>query len=221
MTRFRSSQAQGLAFFPPQVYGDKDADGFYRGETCARLGLIPCNMVSEIQADDDEMMDQLLRQGFLPLNTPVEKTGNNTPAVPGLGQQAAAPGGRRPHRTKPRHPRAPEGSASPVPTSLGRSALCGAGGTACARGPGARTSAQTRTGQRRPAGWGLRAVRRTGKETAAFWFFAGNGHIPHILTLKSCPTRGWRCQVGPLAGGGGPEEGPAEPRPLLSCRDTV
>ncbi|XP_016001470.2 RIMS-binding protein 2 isoform X3 [Rousettus aegyptiacus] len=56
-----------------KVYGDKDADGFYRGETCARLGLIPCNMVSEIQADDDEMMDQLLRQGFLPLNTPVEK----------------------------------------------------------------------------------------------------------------------------------------------------
>ncbi|XP_019524490.1 PREDICTED: RIMS-binding protein 2 [Hipposideros armiger] len=56
-----------------KVYGDKDADGFYRGETCARLGLIPCNMVSEIQADDEEMIDQLLRQGFLPLNTPVEK----------------------------------------------------------------------------------------------------------------------------------------------------
>ncbi|XP_023364251.1 RIMS-binding protein 2 isoform X3 [Otolemur garnettii] len=56
-----------------KVYGDKDADGFYRGETCARTGLIPCNMVSEIQADDEEMMDQLLRQGFLPLNTPVEK----------------------------------------------------------------------------------------------------------------------------------------------------
>ncbi|CAO2629755.1 RIMS-binding protein 2 [Lemmus lemmus] len=56
-----------------KVYGDKDADGFYRGETCARLGLIPCNMVSEIHADDEEMMDQLLRQGFLPLNTPVEK----------------------------------------------------------------------------------------------------------------------------------------------------
>uniref|UniRef100_A0A5F8GPY0 RIMS-binding protein 2 n=1 Tax=Monodelphis domestica TaxID=13616 RepID=A0A5F8GPY0_MONDO len=59
-----------------KVYGDKDADGFYRGETCARLGLIPCNMVSEIQADDEEMMDQLLKQGFLPLNTPVEKIVN-------------------------------------------------------------------------------------------------------------------------------------------------
>lgn len=32
-------------------------------------------MVSEIQADDEEMMDQLLKQGFLPLNTPVEKIG--------------------------------------------------------------------------------------------------------------------------------------------------
>ncbi|KAJ6656615.1 hypothetical protein lerEdw1_003502 [Lerista edwardsae] len=56
-----------------KVYGDKDIDGFYRGETCARLGLIPCNMVSELQADNDEMMEQLLKQGFLPLNTPVEK----------------------------------------------------------------------------------------------------------------------------------------------------
>ncbi|XP_058512727.1 RIMS-binding protein 2 isoform X2 [Ochotona princeps] len=56
-----------------KVYGDKDADGFYRGETCARLGLIPCNMVSEIQADDEETMDQLLRQGFLPLSTPVQR----------------------------------------------------------------------------------------------------------------------------------------------------
>ncbi|XP_043385278.1 RIMS-binding protein 2 isoform X8 [Chelonia mydas] len=60
-----------------KVYGDKDADGFYRGETCTRLGLIPCNMVSEIQADDEEMMDQLLKQGFLPLNTPVEKIERN------------------------------------------------------------------------------------------------------------------------------------------------
>ncbi|XP_040842799.1 RIMS-binding protein 2 [Ochotona curzoniae] len=56
-----------------KVYGDKDADGFYRGETCARLGLIPCNMVSEIQADDEETMEQLLRQGFLPLSTPVQR----------------------------------------------------------------------------------------------------------------------------------------------------
>ncbi|XP_040203394.1 RIMS-binding protein 2 isoform X10 [Rana temporaria] len=59
-----------------KVYGDKDSDGFYRGESCGRSGYIPCNMVSEIQADDEEMMDQLVKQGFLPLNTPVEKIVN-------------------------------------------------------------------------------------------------------------------------------------------------
>ncbi|XP_048849206.1 RIMS-binding protein 2 isoform X2 [Brienomyrus brachyistius] len=59
-----------------KVYGDKDTDGFYRGEVNGRMGLIPCNMVSEIQTEDEEMMDQLVKQGFLPLNTPVEKIVN-------------------------------------------------------------------------------------------------------------------------------------------------
>ncbi|XP_053335041.1 RIMS-binding protein 2 isoform X1 [Clarias gariepinus] len=56
-----------------KVYGDKDNDGFYRGEIRGRSGLIPCNMVSEIQAEDEETMDQLMKQGFLPLNTPVDR----------------------------------------------------------------------------------------------------------------------------------------------------
>ncbi|XP_042618450.1 RIMS-binding protein 2-like isoform X2 [Cyprinus carpio] len=59
-----------------KVFGEKDTDGFYRAEICGRRGLIPCNMVSEIQTDDDEMVDQLLKQGFLPLNTPIEKIVN-------------------------------------------------------------------------------------------------------------------------------------------------
>nr|XP_055025144.1 RIMS-binding protein 2 isoform X19 [Misgurnus anguillicaudatus] len=59
-----------------KVFGEKDTDGFYRAEICGRRGLIPCNMVSEIQTDDDEMIDQLLKQGFLPLNTPIEKLVN-------------------------------------------------------------------------------------------------------------------------------------------------
>ncbi|KAM4745759.1 RIMS-binding protein 2 isoform 2-T2 [Anableps anableps] len=59
-----------------KVFGNKDTDGFYRAEIRGRVGLIPCNMVSEIQTEDDEMMDQLLKQGFLPLNTPVEKLVN-------------------------------------------------------------------------------------------------------------------------------------------------
>ncbi|XP_075903161.1 RIMS-binding protein 2 isoform X2 [Nelusetta ayraudi] len=59
-----------------KVFGNKDTDGFYRAEIRDRVGLIPCNMVSEIQTEDDDMMDQLLDQGFLPLNTPVEKLVN-------------------------------------------------------------------------------------------------------------------------------------------------
>ncbi|XP_072908075.1 RIMS-binding protein 2 isoform X7 [Hemitrygon akajei] len=60
-----------------QVHGSKDADGFYHGEIDGRVGLIPCNMVSEIQADSEEMVEQLVTQGFLSLNTPVEKIANS------------------------------------------------------------------------------------------------------------------------------------------------
>ncbi|XP_029371465.1 RIMS-binding protein 2 [Echeneis naucrates] len=60
-----------------RVYGDKDPDGFYRGEVRGRTGLIPCNMVSEIRAEDEETMDQLIKQGFLPLSTPVDRIEQN------------------------------------------------------------------------------------------------------------------------------------------------
>ncbi|XP_028312532.1 RIMS-binding protein 2 isoform X14 [Gouania willdenowi] len=59
-----------------KVFGNKDTDGFYRAQVRERVGLIPCNMVSEIQTEDEEMMGQLLKQGYLPLNTPVEKLVN-------------------------------------------------------------------------------------------------------------------------------------------------
>ncbi|KAL3858376.1 hypothetical protein ACJMK2_012967, partial [Sinanodonta woodiana] len=45
-----------------KVYGDKDADGFYRGESGGRLGYIPCNMVSEIRVEDPELQEQLLKE---------------------------------------------------------------------------------------------------------------------------------------------------------------
>ncbi|XP_075999451.1 RIMS-binding protein 2-like isoform X2 [Genypterus blacodes] len=60
-----------------RVYGDKDTDGFYRGEVRGRMGLIPCNMVSEIRAEDEETMDHLIKQGFLPLSTPVDRIEQN------------------------------------------------------------------------------------------------------------------------------------------------
>ncbi|XP_076434656.1 RIMS-binding protein 2-like [Babylonia areolata] len=45
-----------------KVYGDKDADGFFRGEADGREGYIPCNMVSEIHIDDPELVEQLLKE---------------------------------------------------------------------------------------------------------------------------------------------------------------
>ncbi|KAK6184454.1 hypothetical protein SNE40_006922 [Patella caerulea] len=45
-----------------KVYGDKDADGFYRGECNGQMGYIPCNMVSEIHIDDPELVDQLISE---------------------------------------------------------------------------------------------------------------------------------------------------------------
>ncbi|XP_051956159.1 peripheral-type benzodiazepine receptor-associated protein 1 [Xyrauchen texanus] len=56
-----------------KVYGDKDADGFYRGEAGGHHGYVPCNMVSEIQVDDEETRDQLLVQGFLSTEASMEK----------------------------------------------------------------------------------------------------------------------------------------------------
>lgn len=58
-----------------QVHGDKDPDGFYRGECGGRLGYVPCNMVSEIQVDDEETRQQLLQQGFLSTAGSMEKIG--------------------------------------------------------------------------------------------------------------------------------------------------
>ncbi|KAG8198597.1 hypothetical protein JTE90_026494 [Oedothorax gibbosus] len=36
-----------------KIYGDKDPDGFYRGESNGKMGLVPGNMVSEVQVDAD------------------------------------------------------------------------------------------------------------------------------------------------------------------------
>ncbi|TKS83617.1 RIMS-binding protein 2 [Collichthys lucidus] len=56
-----------------KVYGDKDPDGFYRGESGGRLGFVPCNMVSEIQVEDEETRQQLLQRGFLSTAASMEK----------------------------------------------------------------------------------------------------------------------------------------------------
>ncbi|XP_057676159.1 peripheral-type benzodiazepine receptor-associated protein 1 isoform X5 [Corythoichthys intestinalis] len=61
-----------------RVYGDKDSDGFYRGESGGRLGYVPCNMVSEIQVEDEETRQELLQQGFLTTPPSIEKIGTRT-----------------------------------------------------------------------------------------------------------------------------------------------
>uniref|UniRef100_A0A8C4WHP2 Peripheral-type benzodiazepine receptor-associated protein 1 n=1 Tax=Gopherus evgoodei TaxID=1825980 RepID=A0A8C4WHP2_9SAUR len=48
-----------------KVVGDKDADGFYRGEYAGRAGYIPYNMVSEVQLESSEMKQHLLKQGSI------------------------------------------------------------------------------------------------------------------------------------------------------------
>ncbi|XP_013782943.1 RIMS-binding protein 2-like [Limulus polyphemus] len=47
-----------------KIYGGKDPDGFYRGETNGRVGFVPCNMVSEVQLDDEEVAQHLLNENI-------------------------------------------------------------------------------------------------------------------------------------------------------------
>ncbi|XP_067393819.1 peripheral-type benzodiazepine receptor-associated protein 1 isoform X1 [Emydura macquarii macquarii] len=61
-----------------KVCGDKDADGFYRGECAGRAGYIPCNMVSEVQVESEELRLELLTQGDVRAAPPVESVGNGT-----------------------------------------------------------------------------------------------------------------------------------------------
>ena len=45
-----------------KVHGDKDADGFYWGEAGNKSGFVPCNMVSEVQVEDDRVAEELFRE---------------------------------------------------------------------------------------------------------------------------------------------------------------
>ncbi|XP_029883560.1 peripheral-type benzodiazepine receptor-associated protein 1 isoform X12 [Aquila chrysaetos chrysaetos] len=78
-----------------KVCGDKDGDGFYRGECAGREGYIPCNMVSEVQVENNEIKKQLLKQGFLPADTPMESIGNGTFSPPPRRQTVPPPKPRR------------------------------------------------------------------------------------------------------------------------------
>lgn len=43
-----------------KVYGERDSDGFYKGEINGRIGYVPCNLVSEVQLEDKDIPQHLL-----------------------------------------------------------------------------------------------------------------------------------------------------------------
>ncbi|XP_032802864.2 RIMS-binding protein 2-like isoform X5 [Petromyzon marinus] len=56
-----------------KVYGDKDGDGFYLGEAGGQRGFVPCNMVSELQVEEQAVLQEILRRGFLPPDAPLDQ----------------------------------------------------------------------------------------------------------------------------------------------------
>ncbi|XP_034462032.1 peripheral-type benzodiazepine receptor-associated protein 1 isoform X5 [Hippoglossus hippoglossus] len=120
-----------------KVYGDKDADGFYQGESAGRLGYVPCNMVSEIQVEDEETREQLLQQGFLSTAASMEKIGTRTHAQ--LPRRPVPP--PKPRRSKKVESAAlweesvDSSSQDPSQSAAAAAAVAAAGGSAA---PGAR-----------------------------------------------------------------------------------
>ncbi|XP_074869772.1 peripheral-type benzodiazepine receptor-associated protein 1 isoform X6 [Carettochelys insculpta] len=80
-----------------KVCGDKDADGFYRGECAGRAGYIPCNMVSEVEVESEEVKMELLKQGYILTASSAESVGNGAFALPPSRLTVPPP---KPRRTK-------------------------------------------------------------------------------------------------------------------------
>ena len=95
-TRTWPADTAGLFCF--QVFGDKDADGFYRGEAGGRWGHIPCNMVAEVAVDSPAGTQQLLRQGRLSPEALAE----------GSGMTCSCPSPTAPHPSADSTPPSPE-----------------------------------------------------------------------------------------------------------------
>uniref|UniRef100_A0A8C6DP94 TSPO associated protein 1 n=1 Tax=Moschus moschiferus TaxID=68415 RepID=A0A8C6DP94_MOSMO len=80
-----------------KVFGDKDADGFYRGEGGGRWGYIPCNMVAEVAVDSPAGTQQLLQRGYLSPEVLAEGSGN-VPFIYSTARTAGPP--PKPRRSK-------------------------------------------------------------------------------------------------------------------------
>uniref|UniRef100_A0A3P9BNP9 RIMS-binding protein 2 n=1 Tax=Maylandia zebra TaxID=106582 RepID=A0A3P9BNP9_9CICH len=78
MSPNHETAAEELPFVPGQIIkvtGDKDADGFYHGESGGLSGYVPSNMVAEIPVDDEYLKHLLMQQGFLPDVTSIPDSG--------------------------------------------------------------------------------------------------------------------------------------------------
>ncbi|XP_016066136.1 PREDICTED: peripheral-type benzodiazepine receptor-associated protein 1 isoform X2 [Miniopterus natalensis] len=77
-----------------KVFGDKDADGFYRGEGGGRTGYIPCNMVAEVAVDSPTERQQLFQRGYLSPHVLVEASACTTgpPPKPRRSKKAESEG---------------------------------------------------------------------------------------------------------------------------------
>lgn len=45
-----------------KIIGEKDTDGFYKGELNGRTGFVPCNMVSELNYDPETNLPNSMKQ---------------------------------------------------------------------------------------------------------------------------------------------------------------
>nr|XP_037849280.1 peripheral-type benzodiazepine receptor-associated protein 1 isoform X17 [Chlorocebus sabaeus] len=81
-----------------KVFGDKDADGFYRGEGGGRTGYIPCNMVAEVAVDSPAGRQQLLQRGYLSPDILLEGSARTTgpPPKPRRSKKAESEGSAQP-----------------------------------------------------------------------------------------------------------------------------
>ncbi|XP_006154711.1 peripheral-type benzodiazepine receptor-associated protein 1 [Tupaia chinensis] len=101
-----------------KVFGDKDADGFYRGEGGGRTGYIPCNMVAEVAVDSPAGRQQLLQQGYLPPDVLVEGSGNGLFVYSTARTSGPPPKPRRSKKAESEGPVQPcPGPPKPIPSA--------------------------------------------------------------------------------------------------------
>ena len=70
-----------------KIFGEQDADGFYYGETNGKFGYIPCNMVSEVQVNDPDVVKQLLNDSNTKQNNETQKQRNKNSSSSSFSSQ--------------------------------------------------------------------------------------------------------------------------------------